>query len=58
MKKEKPRTWELVREYTTPGERGFKYYVLRFDNGKELTYGRTAYNEMKNKGKKMKKEGE
>ena len=52
MKKENHRTWELVREYTTPGERGFKYYVLRFNDGKELTYGKTAYNEMKKNAQK------
>ena len=40
----------LIREYTLPIT-GFTYYVLKLDDGREITVGKTVYLDMKRKGK-------
>ena len=42
---------EVIREYTLPVT-GFTYYVVKLENGKEMTYGKKVYNELKKKEKK------
>ncbi len=51
MKKEAARNMELIREYTLPHS-GFTYCVVRLDDGKEITYGKKAYDEIMKKGKR------